>query len=1430
MKQFLRYTLTLVAILIATTNAWAQAQNLQYQWVTRFDNTITFDNTDLEKITNGTYVEHVKFSITDVSYYHDNKLIGDDVDRLDYTTYRDANEHQSTWSWEVEQNTQNQYRVTVTDIKCQVRGKNSDDNQPAYAWFNNNSKVDCKTKSGDEGGSKEVGTSNANGLGNSVIFKRQGYYKAYHWWNNPIEDYVTFTLHNIRYTCKVEQQVPLFQYKAIALTNNSEYGSAYSSWTSFTNATSSTSTSTSYSANKYLPSEGMTKKVYFKAVAKPGYTFVGWKESAEATTYLSYDAEYSFDFTSTSNDLDEPSTIKRYAVFMGKQQPQLSGPATGATKVGNIDDLIFTFINTSNAPVEDDSKDFYFSIKHNPDNTTKAGSTNPSLVISYDPTNKKVTGLNSGTATITFVQKETSTHYTDTLRCTVTVSKRTTDFALNFANEYFVDDEINKSTFFTNSTNSEVAIQVSDKTADNRALFTYNSNILKANGATLNANSETTTITVTQPETYKWTGKTLTKEVLVKKHPSDFSWLLKDTYYVDDVITSIFSKAANNLPTTITSSDPNIIKVEGNQLKALKAGKATITISQNIDRKWTAFTQTKEITILKHNIVATINPDNAVWNQLVTPNPFSAASTHPVSGQVTTIQDHDFNVAQQGNEHIALMDANTRNIQTYYTNGTVDFHITRPEDRKYNALNQTLTLTVNANENACTLLSDPTHYKIGMYENSNGVDFTLPGIGDVLTFQLWKNTAATQDVHVYGYNAAGTQVLDKKYENSSITTNENNPNNCSVQLSEDIVKIKIKAGGTLNKHFKNLNITRAQYIRPTEGERALSSTDTLVLPPVAINLPRSKPFNLEWSACSDIKITCDNPKFTISTTDISAVSGSQNITITCNTSEIGTFIGDVTIYNQEQKETFPVICEVYTKWLTDSISGSATHSMKVDEPWDTDFYFPIQRASKYPTTDGAFHYAIKHTFKDENAADRNPNHPNEVISYNDGVITAHNAGTAILTIKHEETDEHFESQQFTCTLTVSKYDAELNWKDPVYYNDTISNYFTTTDTISPIVIVSQTDTDVAKLTNEFNPTSNNSLDLITFNKEASTIVTVSQAENYKWNGYSMDHTIKPIDQNNHVTFTLTQENYISAFKHSFVDPAANDQSKGPDWQSGGIYFGGEGAFEGAEGWNWNEKYYIIQFTGIPDSIYFDASRSGAATGTIKLSVSEGKTPDNLTEVWSNSNNSENNKIIRKLNPDSRYLKFSYTGNLWGLFKNITVTELNEFRAVDQNNDTQDVTHLDFGANQVFTSKTLPFKLRYANPGYKITVESTDPHFTVDPSYIGDIGGENHGTRTINVTYTSSEPYATSSKNTAIPSASTLLPTKQSRSSIGEMTLRRYLNLSSVARTEKSPMRLGQPAICPSPSPQITRLSSKYQMTAKRSSQLLKAKLKSPPTN
>ena len=819
----------------------------------------------------------------------------------------------------------------------------------------------------------------------------------------------------------------------------------------------------------------------------------------------------------------------------------------------------------------------------------------------------------------------------------------------------------------------------------------------------------------------------------------------KRVVHVDDIINEVVNSTSNGAitysyeltnPSANNNGAINDSKFVNNTATCGKAGLLKLTINQAAEPNgYNAGSDTRTILIEKYDITASINPDNAIWNQLVTPNPFSASTQHKFSGATSAVTG--FTVTQQNNEHIALMDATTRDIQTYYTNGQVNFLITRPADYKYNALSQTLTLTVHASTENCDIFTDPTERNF-----STGIlDFTGHA-GHV--YEIPENVRVHAD-SVYitakrnGYNYfylqystdGGSQWNDFPEGELNLTSNYQT---FGLKVPEDIIVTHIrpyaKTGATERKDYKDFRVTRAKSLTPSDS--------TVILPVTSIGTPETKTFTLKWSTCADeILLTNSNPHFTINTHNISSTAGqgSTAIKVTCDASVVDTLRDTIVIYDQTQRIFVPVVCEVNDKFIA-NIKGTTAYSKKVDDTWVADFKFDTCQTT-LPSDDinAPFYYTIKDDLTGNDV--QKTGYENQVISYNpqNYTITAHNAGTAVITFIQKPTISHY-TDTFRCVITVSKHDVELQWKDPVYFNDTVYNYFTTSNTISPIVIVSETDTDVAKLTKT---TSNNSLDLITFNKEASTTVTVSQAENYKWNGYSIDHTIKPIDQNNHVTFTLTQENYISAFKHSFVDPAANDQSKGPDWQSGGIYFGGEGAFEGAEGWNWNEKYYIIQFTGIPDSIYFDASRSGAATGTIKLSVSEGKTPDNLTEVWSNSNNSENNKIIRKLNPDSRYLKFSYTGNLWGLFKNITVTELNDFRAVDSQKKTLDKDTLDFGANQVYRNKTRTFELRYANPGYKITVESTNPKFTVTPDFIGDIGGEYHGTRTITVSYTSTVP-------------------------------------------------------------------------------------------
>ncbi len=1005
------------------------------------------------------------------------------------------------------------------------------------------------------------------------------------------------------------------------------------------------------------------------------------------------------------------SSVTLTAKWIEKYTPEITG-SNATMLVGNTLPNAFTFKNTFNPTAVI---------------TTKSISDirNGNEVITYDAIENEIIAHNAGIAEIYFYQAATTTieeGYSATY--TITVNKHTTDFALNFANEYYVDDEINQSTFFTNSTNSEVAIQVSDKTSDNRALFTYNNGILKANGATLNADAETTTITVTQPETYKWTGKTLTKEVLVKKYPTDFSWLLKDTYYVEDVITDIFTKTNNSLLTTITSSDPNIVKVEGNQLVALNAGKAAITISQATDRKWVAFTQTKEITVLKHDIVATINPNTAYWNELVS-NPFSATSTHPVSGQVTPIDQ--FNVEQQDNEHIALMDATTRDIQTYYTNGQVNFLITRPEDYKYNALSQPLTLHVNQSEETCNLITDETanaNHSTG--QNSNGTYskiFTLNGIGDKLIFKYYLNGRADYNHYVtpqYSTTDTGDNFNDITTRFTTQSTTPISSDSITLPVGTKRIRFKRTAAtlGTKNILLSNITVTRAKELTPSDSP--------VTLPVTSIGTADDTTFTLKWSTCADeILLINSNPHFTINTHNISSAAGqgSTTIQVTCDASVVGTLRDTIVIYDQTQRIFVPVECVVNNKFIA-NIKGTTAYSKKVDNTWVADFKFDTCQTT-LPSDDinEPFYYTIDHDLTGNDV--QKTGYENQVITYNpqNYTITAHNAGTAVITFIQKPTMSHY-TDTFRCVITVSKYDAELQWKDPVYFNDTISRYFTTTDTISPIVIVSQTDTDVAKLTNEFNPTSNNSLDLITFNKEASTTVTVSQAENYKWNGYSIDHTITPIDPNNHVTFTIDNEDEMrNVFYHSHTHNLT--------W-SGGIDL---------QGGNYEDKHYIFHFTGIPDSLYFDYKVNSALTTGEDWYAEQSQNGVTWNRIWT-KNGEESGSFADTINPNTQYIKLCYSGNGHGLFYNVRVTELNEFHAVEVNNHEVDVEFLNFDSIQVNTSKTMSFAFNYANAGYKVELISTDPHFTINPSSITDIGGENHGARQIDVTYTSSVPHAT----------------------------------------------------------------------------------------
>ena len=97
---------------------------------------------------------------------------------------------------------------------------------------------------------------------------------------------------------------------------------------------------------------------------------------------------------------------------------------------------------------------------------------------------------------------------------------------------------------------------------------------------------------------------------------------------------------------------------------------------------------------------------------------------------------------------------------------------------------------------------------IGAYSNSSGLSYSLNGYGDLISVNLRKKKAATQSVEIYGYTANGSEKHLKSVGVSDLSTSHTL---FEIGIDTSIVSVKIKAGGSLNKYFKDLKVRRATF-------------------------------------------------------------------------------------------------------------------------------------------------------------------------------------------------------------------------------------------------------------------------------------------------------------------------------------------------------------------------------------------------------------------------------------------------------------------------------------------------------------------------------------------------------------------------------------------------------------------------------------------
>ena len=336
----------------------------------------------------------------------------------------------------------------------------------------------------------------------------------------------------------------------------------------------------------------------------------------------------------------------------------------------------------------------------------------------------------------------------------------------------------------------------------------------------------------------------------------------------------------------------------------------------------------------------------------------------------------------------------------------------------------------------------------------------------------------------------------------------------------------------------------------------------------------------------------------------------------------------------------------------------------------------------------------------------------DLITFNPSTkqITACNAGSAQITLHQKETYK-YTGATVSYNITVDKYTPTFIWNAGnavYYYGSSIPNIFSTTN--PDVEVTFESDNEA------FARVENNTLYIANAHETAT--ITVEQKENYKWYGKTETYTITPVKENNHVEFTLTNDN------HTTFEKPLSGQVR---WQNNGYQLGNGG-------WTVRKDEFVIAFTGVPDTLYFDKvleKSLGQLPGTYLCRVYESVDGEDWGEyIWEREKREENYKAKVALSSSTRFIKFYYEGTVYCNYRNIKVTERFQFEATP--------TAIDYGSEGItYGQQKDTVIFLHANAGRitKAVITGADAdYFNVTPKLIPGTGRDCFGNAALEVTF------------------------------------------------------------------------------------------------
>ena len=622
----------------------------------------------------------------------------------------------------------------------------------------------------------------------------------------------------------------------------------------------------------------------------------------------------------------------------------------------------------------------------------------------------------------------------------------------------------------------------------------------------------------------------------------------------------------------------------------------------------------------------------------------------------------------------------------------------------------------------CYVLDEAGEIKKGL--NSEHIYYiTTSGLCDSLYFQARKGGSTSGPLVISEYvNGTWNEILS--LGNGDL--HSSNFYNFKVKVSSNASQLKFRNKGTLNKVFKNVKVTMAKTIS------ASPSTFMFDTIPVGQTATKTVKVNFTNIGSSVYASACDPASvathFALTSANNLDCNGSVELTLTFQPQSEGNHGGTATISGANGTScvinvsgtAFNVVDPTHT-WYGKDIYKVDDAAIDLDEVWGSN--------NDESNT-------ITYSIEANGFTPSGKNNEGAVAPYIDGDNKLHlgQAGTLHLVMHQKATDGFYEKTSYK-TIEVEKHTPSFALKsDPLYFNDEYPDYFTTTAN-SGLTIISS-DTLVAKWVQGSN---SQSYTLKTFSKTSVATLTAIQHENYYWAPLEESIDIQLKKEDNHVQIDLTADNYGSLITSSYY---------GLTWYNDGVHIGDASG----GGFNFDDKYVVIEFTGIPDRLSFNAVGTGGATGEYYY-IQQGTSKDNISGTKLDESESKNWDVDVALDPTTRCVKLCYSGNFATTFRNVRITERKEFYASVVNTTTR-IEELNFNKdangdpkeNQVNAPYSLSFDFHYANIGHDVKLNTNDPaHFTISQTSFKDLGGEQVGKRTITVTYSSPTEYTAENK-------------------------------------------------------------------------------------